>query len=171
MLQNLTSPGSPGLFGPHCSPGLLPLEPIWWHSLKVRSMHFPRLHRWLICLLGLTGALHQKNDPQQTWSNSVYLHAVIKEGHTALSVDSYLGYLFDPIPLVEGIGIQEGNLHTMSYALGIPSGSAFGLVALTWGIWAPFSGAIPSFWFKWVADLDDFTNGHSQIKCSGLLQW
>ena len=41
------------------------LKPIWWHSLKVRSMHSPGLHRWLIHLPGLTGALYQRNYPHQ----------------------------------------------------------------------------------------------------------
>ena len=56
--------GIPKLFGLCHNPGLHPFEPIWWCSLKVESMHSPSLHRQLICLLGLTGALHQKNDPQ-----------------------------------------------------------------------------------------------------------
>ena len=72
---------------------------------------------------------------------------------------------------MEGIGIQEGSLCMMPYALGILSLGAFGLATLTLGVQSPFSGAIPSFQFKWVAVLDAFTNGHLQIKCSGLLHW
>ena len=105
------------------------------------------------------------------WSDGVYLNAIIKEGHTALSIYPSLGYIFDPIPSVEGIGIQEGSLCAMPYALGIHSWGIFNLAILTQGVWAPFSGAIPSFQFKWVAVLDAFTNGHSWIKCSRLLQW
>ena len=67
----------------------------------------------------------------ETWHDSIYLHAIIKEGHTALSVNPYLGYIFDSIPLVEGIGIQGGSLCTMPYALGIPFWGAFGLATLT----------------------------------------
>ena len=107
----------------------------------------------------------------ETWHNSIYLHTIIKEVYIALSINSYLSYVFDPIPLVEEIRIQEGSLFVMSYTLGIPSGGTFGLATSTWGVQAPFSSTIPSFQFKWVADLDAFTNGHSWIKCSGLLQW
>ena len=44
-------------------------------------------------------------------SDSIYLHTIIEEGHAALSVNPYLGYVFDPIPLVEGIETQEGSLY------------------------------------------------------------
>ena len=81
-------------------------------------------------------------------SDGAYLCTVIKEGYAALSINLYLGYIFDPIPLVEGIGIQEGRLCAMPYALGIPSGGTFGLAIFTWGVQALFSSAIPSFWFK-----------------------
>ena len=81
----------------------------------------------------------------KTWHNSIYVCTIIEESHTALSINPYLGYIFDPVPLVEGIGIQEGSLWMTSYALGIPSRDAFSLVALTWGVWTPFSSAIPSF--------------------------
>ena len=81
-----------------------------------------------------------------------------RKGHTALSIDPYLSYIFDPMPWEKGVRIQEGSLSVASYALGIPSWGAFGLVTLTWEGWAPFSSAIPSFWFKWVADLDALTS-------------
>ena len=67
----------------------------------------------------------------KTWHNSIYLHAIIEEGHKALSVNPYLGYIFNPIPSVEGIKIQEGSLCARSYTLGVPSGGAFGLATLT----------------------------------------
>ena len=55
------------------------------------------------------------------WSDGFYLCSGIKEGHTALSINPYLGYVFDPIPLVEGIRIQEGILCAMPCALCVPS--------------------------------------------------
>ena len=69
--------------------------------------------------------------PVEIWHDSIYPHAIIEKVHTALSVNPYLGYIFDPIPLVEGIGIQEGSLHTVPYALGIPSWGTFSLATLT----------------------------------------
>ena len=81
----------------------------------------------------------------KTQGNSIYLHTFVEEGNTALSINPYLGYIFDPIPLEKGVGIQEGSLFVMSYALGIPSWGTFSLAALTWGVWAVFFGAISSF--------------------------
>ena len=103
--------------------------------------------------------------------NHVYLCTIAKEGHTALTIDPYLCYAFYPIPQEKGVRIQEGSLLLMFNALGIPSWGTFGLAILTWGVWAPFSIAVPSFQFKWAVDLEVFTSGHSQIKCSMLLQW
>ena len=57
--------------------------------------------------------------------------------------DLYLGYIFDPIPTLEGIRIQEGSLCTLLYTLGTTSVAAFGMVAFIGGAQAPFFGVIP----------------------------
>ena len=80
----------------------------------------------------------------KTWCDGVYLHAIVKEGHAALSINPYPGHVFDPVPLLERARIQEGSLCAMSYALGIPFWGAFGGVTFPRGVWAPFFGAIPS---------------------------
>ena len=67
----------------------------------------------------------------KTWHNSIYLYTIIKKGHAALSVNPYLGYIFDPIPLEKRVGIQEGSLCVESYTIGIPS-------------WAPLA------WLPWL---------------------
>ena len=36
-----------------------------------------------------------------------------KESHVALPINPYPGYIFDPMPLVEGIETQEGSLCMM----------------------------------------------------------
>ena len=97
--------------------------------------------------------------------NCIYLCTVIEKGHIALSIDPYLSIIFDPIPPEKGVGFQEESLFVPSYLLDIPSWGTFGLAILTGGAQAPFSGAVPSFQFKWAADPDGF------IKCSVLLQW
>ena len=51
----------------------------------------------------------------------IYLCTIIKEGHTALSIDPHLGYILHPMPLLQGNGIQEGSLCVLLYALGAPS--------------------------------------------------
>ena len=56
--------------------------------------------------------------------DGIYLHAIIKESHTTLSVD--LGYILDPVPMLKGVRIQEESLSVLSYALG----------ASSWGFWA-----------------------------------
>ena len=61
--------------------------------------------------------------------NGIYLHAIIKEGHTALSIDLHLGYILNPMPFLEGVRIQEGRLCTLLYALGAPSGGIVVMVA------------------------------------------
>ena len=59
---------------------------------------------------------------------------IVKEGHAALSINPYPGYIFYPIPRLEGIGIQEGSLCTISYALVILYWGAFDRVTFTRGI-------------------------------------
>ena len=59
--------------------------------------------------------------------NGIYLHAIIKEGHTALSIDPHLGYILDPISSLEGIRIQEGSLCALLYTLGAPSRDIIGM--------------------------------------------
>ena len=60
--------------------------------------------------------------------DGVYLCTVIKEDHTALSINPHPGYIFDPVSSVEGIGIPEESLCMIPYALSIPSWGAFGMV-------------------------------------------
>ena len=74
----------------------------------------------------------------KTWLDGVYLHAIVKEGHTALSINPYPGHVFDPIPSLERVGIQEGSLCVTYYALGIPSWGAFG------GVTFPGGSGLPS---------------------------
>ena len=100
----------------------------------------------------------------------IYLCTIIKESHVALSVDLHLGYIFDPMPMLEGIRIQEGSLHTLTYALGATAMAAFSVVTFVGGAWIPFFGAIPSLQFKCDFAPNALTNGQSQMKCSKLLQ-
>ena len=100
----------------------------------------------------------------ETWYDCVYLCTIVKEGHIALSINPYSGHIFDPIPSLERVGIQEGSLCVTSYALDIPSWGAFNGVTLPRGIWAPFFGAIPSLQFKFGSFLAYFTNRQSLMK-------
>ena len=107
----------------------------------------------------------------EPWHNGVDLGTVVQESHAYLPIDSYSGYVLDPVPLVKWVRIQEGSLHLVFYTLGVLSWGTFGMVAFPWGAKAPFFGAIPSLQFKWESVLDSTTSGQSGIKLSGLLQW
>ena len=81
----------------------------------------------------------------KTWHNDVDLGAIVQEGHASLSIDSYSGYVLNPIPLIKGVRIQEGSLYLKFYALGVLSSGIFGGVTFVLGAWAPFFSAVPSF--------------------------
>ena len=100
----------------------------------------------------------------KTWHDGVYLCTIVKEGQPTVSINPYPGYIFDPVPSLEGVRIQEGCLCAMSYALGVLSWDAFGRVTFLKGVQAPFFGAIPSLWFKFGSFLADFTNEQSLMK-------
>ena len=61
----------------------------------------------------------------ETWHNGVDLGTIVQEGHASLSVDSYLGYILDSIPLIKGAGIQEGSLCLTFYTLSVLSWGTF----------------------------------------------
>ena len=105
-----------------------------------------------------------------TGHDSIYLCTIIKEGCTALPIDLHLGYIFDPVPMLEGIRIQEGSLLMLSYTWGTTSMAAFGVVPFIGGVQAPFFGAVPSLQFKGNFAPNAFTKGQLQMKCSKLIQ-
>ena len=63
-----------------------------------------------------------------TGHDGIYLNAIVKESHTALSIDLHFGYILDPIPMLKGIRIQEVSLSASSYALGASSWEVLGVV-------------------------------------------
>ena len=63
-----------------------------------------------------------------TGCDGIYLCAIIEESHTALSIDLYFGYILNPIPMLEGIRIQEGSLIALPYTLGASSWGVLGVV-------------------------------------------
>ena len=67
------------------------------------------------------------------WHNGVDLGTIVQECHVSLPIDSYSGYILDPIPWAKGIRIQEESLHLAFYALGVLSWSTFGVVTFPWG--------------------------------------
>ena len=70
----------------------------------------------------------------EIWCDCVYLHTIVKEDHTALSINPDPGHIFDPIPSLERAWFQEGSLCATSYALGILSWGAFSGVTFPRGV-------------------------------------
>ena len=68
------------------------------------------------------------NDSSHNWDDGIYLHAIIEKSHAALSIDLHLGYIFYPIPMLEGISIQEGSVCASPYTLGASSWGVLGMV-------------------------------------------
>ena len=61
------------------------------------------------------------------WLNGVNLCAIVQESHAALSINSYPGYILNPVPLVKGVRIQEGSLCLAFYVLGNLSWGTFSM--------------------------------------------
>ena len=62
----------------------------------------------------------------ETWCNGVDFGAIVQEGHASLSIDSYPGYILNPIPSIKGIGIQEEESVFDVLSLGCPILGTFG---------------------------------------------
>ena len=50
--------------------------------------------------------------------DGIYLGTIVQEGHTTFPIYPYFSYVFNPIPLLKGVQIQEGSLWSGVYALG-----------------------------------------------------
>ena len=78
------------------------------------------------------------------WHNGVDLGTIVQDSHASFSIDSYPGYVLNPIPSIKGIGIHEGSLCLAFYALAVPSWGTFSGVTFVWGAQTPFFGAVHS---------------------------
>ena len=52
------------------------------------------------------------------WHDGIYLGTIVQEGHTTFPIYPHFSYIFDPVPLLKGVQIQEGSLQSSLYALG-----------------------------------------------------
>ena len=96
------------------------------------------------------------------WDNGVDLCAIVQESHVALPIDS--GYVLNPVPSVKGVGIQEGSLHLVFYAWGVPSWGTFIVVTFPWGALGPFLVPSPLSGLKGNPALNPATSGQLQMK-------
>ena len=58
------------------------------------------------------------------WNDGIYLGTIVQEGHTTFPIYPHFSYVFDHVPSLKGIQIQEGSAWSSLYAL----------VASVWGI-------------------------------------
>ena len=80
--------------------------------------------------------------------DGIYLGTILQEGHTTFPIYPHFSYVFDPIPLLKGVQIQEGSLWSSFYASGASVWGVFTALVFVGGAQAPFVNAIPSFPFN-----------------------
>ena len=103
--------------------------------------------------------------------DGIYLGTIVQEGQTTFPIYPHLIYVFDPIPSLERVYIQEGSLQGGFYASGASVWGLFVALIIVRGVQAPFVNTIPSFPFSCFLSLEVFTSGQLWMKCSGQLQW
>ena len=103
--------------------------------------------------------------------DGIYLGTIVQESHTTFSIYLYSGYVFDPLPSLKRVQIQEGSLQGGFDALRACAWGLFMVLFVVRGVHAPFVNAIPSFPFNCFLSLEVFISGQLQMKCLGLLQW
>ena len=99
--------------------------------------------------------------------DGVDLHSIIQQSHAALSIYPHSRYIFDPMPTLKGVWIQEGSLLGWLYTLGTSIRRFFGVLAVVRGVQAPFFNVALSLPFNCAFSLKLFMSGQLQIKCSG----
>ena len=82
------------------------------------------------------------------WHDGIYLGTIVQEGHTTFPIYPHFSYIFDPIPLLKGVWIQEGSLQIGFYASGASVWGLFMALVIVRGVQAPFIDANPSFPFN-----------------------
>ena len=101
--------------------------------------------------------------------DGIYLGTIVQEGHTTFSIYLYSGYIFDPVPLLKRVLIQEGSLRGGFYDFGASIWGIFMVLVVVRGLQAPFINAIPFFPFNCFLSLEVFISGQLWMKCLGLL--
>ena len=93
------------------------------------------------------------------WHDGIYLGTVVQRGHATFPIYLHSGYVFDPIPSLERVWIQEGSLQGGFHALGASVWGVSAAVIVVRGVQAPFVNAVPSFPFNCFLSLEVFTSG------------
>ena len=105
------------------------------------------------------------------WCDGIYLGTIVQEGDTTFPIYPHSSYVFNLIPLLKGVWIQEGSLQNGFYASRASIWGLYVVLVIARGVWAPFINAIPSFPFNGLFSLEVFTSRQLWMKCSRLLQW
>ena len=69
--------------------------------------------------------------------DGIYLGTIVQEGQTTFPIYPYFSYIFDPVPLLKGVQIQEGSLQSGPYALGASIWGSSWCLLLSEGSWLP----------------------------------
>ena len=91
--------------------------------------------------------------------DGIDLCTIAQESHAALPIDLQFGHVFNPMPMLKGVWIQEGSLCESCYALGTSSWGFLGVIIFIWGAWAPFFNALPSLQFNCIFSVKTLTSG------------
>ena len=76
--------------------------------------------------------------------DGIDLCIIVQENHAALPIDLHFGHIFDHMPMLKGVWIQEGSLCGLCYALETSSWGFLGVVIFIWWVQVPFFNAVPS---------------------------
>ena len=105
------------------------------------------------------------------WCDGIYLCTIVQEGHTTFFIYLQSGHVFDSVPSLKRVQIQEGSLQGGFYISGASIWELFMALVVVRGVQAPFIDAVPSFPFNCFLSLEIFISGQLWMKCLGLLQW
>ena len=89
----------------------------------------------------------------------IYLGTIVQKGHTTFPIYPHFSYVFNPVPLLKGVQIQEGSLQSSFYSSGASVWGLFVALVIVRGIQAPFIDTVPSFPFNCFLSLEVFTSG------------
>ena len=91
--------------------------------------------------------------------DGIYLGTIVQEVHTTFPIYLHFSYVFDPIPLLTRVWIQEGSLQGGFYAYGASILGPFVAFIVVRGVQVPFIDATAPFPFNCFLSLEVFTSG------------
>ena len=75
--------------------------------------------------------------------DGIYLGTIVQEGHTTFPIYLHFNYVFNPVPSLKRVWIQEGSLWGGFYTSEAPIWGLLVMLIITGGVLAPFINGIP----------------------------